>query len=144
MNSVTEWEISRLARGVRVQCHVSEQADELKERTKRFALDILGLIKLLPNSEPAATIKRQLAKSATSVPANYRAACRARSHAEFTAKIGVVAEEADETALWLDLIAGAHLAAEPTVPALQCEARELVAIFSAAVGTARRNARRSS
>jgi four helix bundle protein len=82
-----------------------------------------------------------LAKSATSVGANYRATCRARSHAEFTARIGVVAEEADETVYWLDVIADARLTTAPALPDLQREAKELLAIFSAAVGTARRTAR---
>jgi four helix bundle protein len=72
----------------------------LKERTNRFALDVLRLLELLPDIQPGLTTRRQLAKSATSVAANYRAARRARSHAEFTARIGVVAEEADETLFW--------------------------------------------
>jgi four helix bundle protein len=95
----------------------------------RFTLDVCELLQLILTSEPGSTVKRQLAKSATSVGANYRAACRARSHAEFTART-VVAEEADETVYWLDVMAGARR-----------EARELLAIFSSAVGTARRNAR---
>ena len=82
---------------MRVTFAMSEEAERLKERTKRFALDVLELIKLLPASEPGPTIRRQLTKAATSVPMNYRAACRARSHAEFTARINVVAEEADES-----------------------------------------------
>ena len=85
------------APNVRVVLAVSEEAERLKERTKRFALDVFELIKLLPAVEPGPTIRRQLAKSATSVPTNYRSACRARSHAEFTARISVVAEEADES-----------------------------------------------
>jgi four helix bundle protein len=120
---------------------VSEQADRLKERTKRFALDVCELLKSMPSSEPGPTVRRQLAKSATSVGANVRAACRARSHAEFTARIGVVAEEADETVYWLDMIAGARLTTAAALPNLQREAKELLAMFSTAVGTARRNAR---
>src|SRR6478735_1082629 len=76
---------------------VGEQADALKERAQRFALATLKLIKHLPAEEPGPLIRRQLAKSATSVSMNYRATCRARSHAEFTSKIGLVAEEADES-----------------------------------------------
>ena len=124
--------------------HVSEQAEALKTRTKRFALAIFELMRLLPPSEPGTTIKRQLAKSATSVPANYRAACRARSHAEFTARISVVAEEADEVEFWLELIAEAKLVGEAQVLNLRRESRELVAIFSAAVGTARSKERSRS
>jgi four helix bundle protein len=74
---------------------MSEQAELLKARTRRFALDVIKLILLFPSQEPGPTIRRQLAKSATSMDMNYRASCRARSHAEFTAKIGIVAEEAD-------------------------------------------------
>ena len=120
---------------------VSEQSERLKQRTRRFALDILELIKLLPRDEPGPTVKRQLTKAATSVDMNYRAACRARSHAEFTAKIGVVAEEADESASWLDLIADARLIDAERVGPLREEAHELETIFSSSAGTARRNAR---
>src|SRR5215470_2169090 len=107
----------------------------------RFALDICELLKHLPAWEPVPTVKRQLAKSATSTAANYRAACRSRSHAEFTARIGIVAEESDETAFWLDCIAGAQLTSRTDLPRLRQEARELVAIFSRALGTARQKAR---
>ena len=116
-------------------------SDQLKARTRRFALDVLELIKLLPRDEPAATIKRQLTKSATSVDMNYRASCRARSHAEFTAKIGLVAEEADESASWLDLIAEAKLLRCELLLLLQKEGHQLEAIFSASAGTARANER---
>ena len=117
---------------------MSEQAELLKKRTRRFALDIIKLIKLLPASEPGPTIKRQLVKSATSMDMNYRASCRARSHAEFTAKIGLVAEESDESAEWLDVIASADLVNFSGLSKLQQESRELLAIFSKSVGTARR------
>jgi four helix bundle protein len=120
---------------------MSEQAEQLKKRTRRLALDIIQMIKLLPALEPGPTIRRQLAKSATSMDMNYRASCRARSHAEFTAKIGVVAEEADETAEWLDVIAGGRLVTFPGLLQLRKESRELLAIFSASVGTARRKER---
>jgi four helix bundle protein len=121
---------------------MSKEAEELKKRTRRFALDVIQLIKLLPQSEPGPTIKRQLAKSATSMDMNYRAACRARSHAEFTAKIGLVAEESDESAEWLDVIAEARLVNSLGLLKLQEESRELLAIFSRSVGTARRNERK--
>jgi len=121
---------------------MSEQSDRLKARTRRFALDVLQLIKLLPREEPGPTIKRQLTKAATSVDMNYRASCRARSHAEFTAKIGVVAEEADESASWIDLISEAKLVRCDLLERLQKESHELEAIFSASAGTARGNARR--
>jgi four helix bundle protein len=120
---------------------MSEQSELLKARTRRFALDVIRLISLLPSQEPGPTIRRQLAKSATSIDMNYRASCRARSHAEFTAKIGLVAEEADETAEWLDVVDEARLVNSSGLTRLRGESRELLAIFSASVGTARRRQR---
>jgi four helix bundle protein len=125
---------------------MGEQADALKARAKKFAVDILKLIKQLPREEPGPTIRRQLAKAATSVAMNYRATCRARSHAEFTAKIGLVAEEADESLGWLQTIEEAELLTAPewllALQMLTREADELTAIFSKSAGTARRNERR--
>lgn len=121
---------------------MSEQADLLKQRTFQFTLDVIELATTFPVSEPGSTIKRQLLKAATSVGANYRAACRARSHADFTSKIGVVAEEADECQHWLQVVAGAKLTTGPELKRLQRESTELVAIFSRQVGTARLNERR--
>jgi four helix bundle protein len=120
---------------------MSEQSDLLQERTLRFALDVIELTKALPAAEPGPTIRRQLTKSATNVGANYRSARRARSHAEFTARIGVVAEEADETVYWLDVAAGSGLTTSVELQKLRQESRELTAIFSRAAGTARLNAR---
>ena len=116
---------------------MGEQAEHLKRRTMRFALDVCALLRQLPPSEPGPTIRRQLAKSATSVAFNYRASCRARSHAEFTSKIGLVAEEADESQGWLEFIEEGKLIASNDVARLLSESSELVAIFSASVGTAR-------
>ena len=116
---------------------MSEQAEHLKRRTMRFALDVCRLLKQLPWDEPGPTVKRQLARSATGVPFNYRGACRARSHDEFTARIGVVAEESDESQGWLEFIRDAKLIASNEVDRLHAEATELSAIFSASVGTAR-------
>ena len=75
--------------------------DELKIRTKSFALRIIKLVEALPPTRTSDVIGKQLAKSGTSVGANYRAACRAKSNADFIAKIGIVEEEADESAFWL-------------------------------------------
>ncbi len=77
---------------------------ELQERTKSFALRVLNLIERLPNTIGGSVLANQIARSATSVGANYRAACRARSRAEFASKLGTVAEEADESLYWLELI----------------------------------------
>lgn len=82
------------------------KADELKGRSKRFALAIIKLFRDLPRTEEARILGRQLLRSGTSVAANYRAVCRARSKAEFIAKLGVVVEEIDETVFWIELISG--------------------------------------
>lgn len=120
---------------------MSEVANEMKVRTMRFALDVCSLIRLLPASEPGPTVRRQLAKSATSVAFNYRASCRARSHAEFTAKTGLVAEEADESQGWLEFIEAAKLIASKDLARLLAEATELTKIVSASYGKARYNER---
>src|SRR3989440_6419384 len=104
--------------------------DELKKRTKRFALRILKLVAALPKTVAGRTIGGQLVRSGTSVPANYRAACRARSKAEFISRLGVVEEEADESALWLELIMEGALMKKTLVEPLWKEADELVAIMT--------------
>ena len=111
--------------------------DELKKRTKRFALRIIRLVNSLPETKAAQTIARQVLRSGTSVGANYRAACRARSPAEFCAKVGIVEEEADETAYWLELLIESELVAEDMLSDLLAEANELVAIAVASIRTAR-------
>jgi four helix bundle protein len=118
---------------------MSEESERLKARTMKFALDVCKLIRLLPYDEPGPTVKRQLAKSSTSVAFNYRSSCRARSHTDFTSKIAIVAEESDESQGWLDFIDAAGLIKSAEVRRLLAEATELVAIFSASLGTARNN-----
>src|ERR1022692_4801524 len=107
---------------------MSDVADQMKARTMRFALDVCSLIQTLPPSEPGPIVRRQLAKSATSVAFNYRASCRARSHAEFTAKTGLVAEEADESQGWLEFIEAAKLLTSAEVTRLLAEATQLTKI----------------
>jgi four helix bundle protein len=80
------------------------KADFLKDRSKRFALQIIRLCRVLLRSQQATVISRQLLRSATSVGANYRAVCRARSTADFVSKLGIVLEEADETLFWIELL----------------------------------------
>ena len=104
-------------------------ADELRARTKEFALRIIKLVAALPKNVEGRAIANQLVRSGTSVAANYRSACRARSRIEFAAKLGVVLEEADETLLWLELIVAAKLLPAARVNVLLREANELVAIF---------------
>jgi four helix bundle protein len=116
-------------------------ADELKRRTKQFALRIIRLVAALPKTIECRAIANQFARSGTSVAANYRAACRARSRSEFVAKMGVVLEEADETQLWLELIIEAKLLPLKRVEPLLEEASELVAIFVASRKSASSNLR---
>ena len=111
--------------------------DELKQRTKAFALRIIRLVEALPNTSTARVIGNQLLRAGTSVGANYRAACRARSQAEFISKIGVVEEEADESAYWLELLIEAAVLSPIKVQALLDEANELTAIFAASGRTAK-------
>ena len=117
---------------------MNPKAEELKARSKRFAVGVIELMKDLPRTETARVIERQLLKSATSVAANYRATCRARSKAEFIAKIGVVFEEADETVFWLELLVDTRIFGLDKVARLLKEAEELLAIFAASQNTARR------
>ena len=114
-------------------------AEELKARTKQFALRIIKLVAAMPKSIEGRAIANQLVRCGTSVAANYRATCRARSKIEFVAKIGVVLEETDETQLWLDLIIEAKLMAAKRVQPLLDEASELVAIFVASRKSASSN-----
>jgi len=104
---------------------------ELKARTKHFALRVMKLVDALPRTIQGRATANQIIRSATSVAANYRAACRARSRAEFIAKIGVVEEEADETAFWLELIIDSGLLKDAKIRPLLTEAGELVAIMAA-------------
>ena len=112
---------------------------ELKERTKVFALRILKLVAALPKSPEGRIIAGQIGRSGTAVGANYRASCRARSKAEFIAKIGIVEEEADETAYWLELIAGSGMMPAVKVAPLLQEADELTAIMASSRITTTRN-----
>jgi four helix bundle protein len=113
--------------------------EELKARAKAFAVRVVRMTEALPRSRAADVVARQLLRSATSVGANYRAACRARSHREFTAKIGVVAEEADESLYWLEILVETELITEAKLKNLIQEADELTAIFTAVAHTARQN-----
>jgi len=116
-------------------------ANELKERTKQFALRIMRLVDALPGTPKGRALASQLVRSGMSVAANYRAACRGRSHAEFIAKVGTVEEEADETVLWLELIVADKILPEKKILPLLNEANELVAIMAASYISATRNKR---
>jgi four helix bundle protein len=110
---------------------------EMLQRTKKFALRIMKLVDALPKTTSGRAIGGQLVRSGTSVPANYRAACRGRSKAEFIAKLGIVEEEADESALWLELIIEGGLLTEGRVRDLHKEANEITAMMASSKKTAR-------
>jgi len=110
---------------------------DLKLRTKRFALGILRLCRTLPHSEESRVLAKQLLRAGTSVGADYRAACRARSRAEFVAKLGIVLEESDETVFWLELMIEAGIGSNNKVAPLMKEADELTSIFVSSLRTAK-------
>lgn len=110
---------------------------EMKQRTRKFALDTIMFIQSLPKDMTSAHIGRQLLRSATSVAANYRAACRARSAAEMCSKLGIVEEEADESQFWLELLEDAHCASGDELVALKGESEEILKIVVASIKTLR-------
>lgn len=114
-------------------------SQELIDRSQNFALQIIHLADSLPNKRSADIIARQIIRSATSVGANYRAACRSRSHAEFVSKMHDVQEEADETQFWLETLYKSNSISEGRFKDLWKEASELTAIFTASYTTARKN-----
>ena len=112
------------------QVALNLQAEQLKRRTKTFALDVLTLVRLLPTTDEARMLGSQLSRAATGVAANYRATCRSRSPAEFVARIGVALEEADEAALWLEIIDEGQVLSTARTRELRDEADQLSAIFA--------------
>jgi four helix bundle protein len=111
--------------------------EDLRRRTKEFALRIIKLFRALPKTEEARVLGRQVLRSGTAVAANYRSACRARSRADFVSKIGITLEEADETAFWLELMVDAGIFKKPKLENLLAEVNELVRIFQATRTTAK-------
>jgi four helix bundle protein len=116
-----------------------DDAKLLQNRTKAFAVRIIKAFARLPRDEAVRVIGEQFLRSGTSLAANYRAACRARSAADFISKISVVVEETDETLFWLELLVETKLAKKSLVEPLMEECDELLKIFSASVATAKRN-----
>lgn len=113
---------------------------ELKERTKAYGLRIIRLFEALPTRGAAASIiGRQLIRSGTSVGANYRAACRAKSRADFISKMGTVEEEADESLYWLEMLMEAGIVKPERITALQSEGNEILAVVVSSINTARRS-----
>ncbi len=113
--------------------------EELKKRTKQFGLRCIKVVDALPNSRVADVLGRQLLRSATSVGANYRSACRGRSKPDFISKVGIAIEEADESLYWLEMIVEAGLLLEEKLGDLMKEANEIIAILTASSQTAQRN-----
>jgi four helix bundle protein len=112
----------------------------LKSRTKKFAIEVLKLVDKFPSNKKSANIiANQLGRSASSIAANYRAACRARSHNEFIAKIGIVEEEADESIFWLEVAKETNNLQEQVAENFLKEAKELTAIFTASAKTSKKN-----
>jgi four helix bundle protein len=118
-------------------------ATELQPRTRAFALRVLRVFRSLPDSREGHVLGQQLLRSSTSVAANYRAACRARSHKEFLFKLGIVEEEADESLFWLEFIADAGLISAKKLEDLISEANQLTAIMVASRRTAKNSNRQS-
>ncbi|SDD32662.1 four helix bundle protein [Mucilaginibacter pineti] len=108
-----------------------EFAEMFKKRTKKFVVDNISFFKTLPKTEEAKIIGRQLLRSASSVGANYRAACRARSQAEFHAKLSIVVEEADEAAFWMEVLIDAEIVKRLDLELLLDEANQILKIVSA-------------
>ncbi len=117
---------------------------ELLQRTKEFALRVIKLVNAIPKNSAGRSIGNQLIRSGTSVAANYRAACRGRSKPEFIAKLGIVEEEADESAFWMELIIESSLMKKCLVKDLLREANEITAIMAASKISARKNVNRKS
>ena len=121
--------------------HVNEKTALLQRRTHDFFVGVIGLCRSLPQSPEGASISKQLLDSAGSTDSNYRAACRARSHREFIAKLGIALEEADESLGWLQALSDAEMGDPEAVRVLLQEANELTAIFVSSRKTAVRNQR---
>jgi four helix bundle protein len=111
--------------------------DDLKNRTKKFALEVIRFVESLPKGKTADILGRQLIRSGTSVGANYRAASRARSTADFISKMGIVEEEADESIYWMELLVDSGRVTSADVVQIMTEADELLAITVSSIRTAR-------
>jgi len=118
--------------------------EEMKQRTKVFALGIIQLVESLPKERTTEVLGRQLLRSGTSVGSNYRSPCRAKSIADFISKMGIVEEEADESLYWMELLIEAGIEVNIKMEALMKEAGELLAITVASIKTARKSKNLSS
>jgi four helix bundle protein len=118
--------------------------NDLKKRTRQFASEIVKLVQGLNNNQVAWVLGKQVLRSGTSVAANYRAACRARSRAEFISKMGIVEEEADETLYWLSMMLEAKLSESNLIKNLMDEANQITAMVVSSIKTARKNKRKNA
>ena len=114
---------------------------QFKERTKKLALSTIRSVLALPKNTAAQVMGRQLLRSATSIGANYRAACRGKSKADLIAKLSIVEEEADETAYWLELLIESGLTSRETLLPMLQETEEILAMTVASIKTLRRKGR---
>jgi len=112
-------------------------ADEFKRRTKAFTLRVIRLVDSLPRSRTADVFAKQLLRCGTSVGAHYRAACRAKSQADFIAKMGIVEEECDETIYWMELLIEADIVDAQRLAGLMSEAHEILSMVVGSIKTAR-------
>jgi four helix bundle protein len=115
--------------------------EEMKNRTKAFALEVIRLCEELPEKPTSRVIRNHLLKAGTSVGANYRASCRAKSAADFIAKMGIVEEEADESQFWMELLMASKIVTPLRIELLYKEAGEILAIVVASIKTARKKYR---
>ena len=118
-------------------------ADDMKKRTRLFALRVIRLAESLPKTPTAIAIRNQMLRSGPSVGANYRAACRAKSRRDFVAKMGIVEEEADETSFWIELLIDVDLIKRERVVDLLQEADEILSIVVSSIKTARSDGAKS-
>ena len=118
---------------------MASRQEQLRDRTKAFAVRVVKVYRSLPYRTDAQVLGKQLLRCGTAVAANYRAACRARSKAEWIAKIGIVVEEADEAVFWLEMLSDCEIVSRERLKELTAEAQKLSALFTASQHTARRD-----
>lgn len=121
---------------------LSRSGDPLRARTKQFALRVVRLVASLPRGKIEDMIAGQLLRAGTSVGSNYRAVCRARSRADFVAKMGIVEEEADESLYWMEILVEAGLVRQDLLQPLMAEADQILAMVVSSIRTARSSSRR--
>jgi four helix bundle protein len=122
---------------------MNDKTQDLRKRSMQFALRVVRLFRSLPTSSEARVVGQQLLRSGTSVAANYRAVCKARSRADFISKLGIVEEEIDESVFWLEFLVETQMMPRKRMDDLIDEAKQLTAIFAASRKTAKRNSRQS-